>query len=80
MLSYKSLTTGDSQAPPSTVGEEGDSGADEVDLRGFRPAGGPFIIELIEMPPPAKTINNWTIRKGTESRKIKIVDKRKGVT
>lgn len=68
MLSYKSLTTGESEAPPSTVGEE--EGTDEVDLRGFRPAGRPFIIELIEMPPPAKTINNWTIRKGMESRKL----------
>ena len=74
------LTTGESQAPPSTVGEERDSGTDEVDLRGFRPAGGPFIIELIEMPPPAKTINNWTIRKGTECRKLSVDKNRKGAT
>ena len=39
-------------------------GNDEVNLRGHLPAGGPIIIQLLEMPPQAKSINNWTIRKG----------------
>ena len=37
---------------------------DEIDLRAFRPAGGPILLELLEMPPQPKVINNWTIKKG----------------
>ena len=37
---------------------------DEVDLRAYRPAGGPIILHALELPPQPKTINNWTIMKG----------------
>ena len=60
--------TGQSQAPPTSEGEGGEGGdvSDEVDLRGFRPAGGPIMLQLLEMPPTSKSINNWTIRKGND--------------
>ena len=68
------LHIGSSQTLPSSGGEAGeasDSGEagggpreDEVDLRSHRPAGGPILFQLIEMPPQPKSINNWTIRKG----------------
>ncbi len=40
--------------------------ADEVNLRSLRPACGPIIFELLQMPPQPKTVNNWTFRKGTQ--------------
>ena len=39
---------------------------DEVDLREYHPAGGPIIIQLLALPPPPKTINNWTMSQGEE--------------
>ena len=48
----------------SSVAPESADGNDEVNLRGSLPAGGPIIFQLLEMPPQAKSINNWTIRKG----------------
>ena len=64
--------------PPSTAGngdgdsvkvDEGGGGdglmaEDEIDLRAFRLAGGPILLELLEMPPQPKVANNWTIKKG----------------
>ena len=35
-----------------------------MDLRAYRPAGGPILVRLLEMPPPPKMTNNWTIRRG----------------
>lgn len=58
------MITGSSSVVPVSV--EGDGVDDEVNLRGFLPAGGPIILQLLEMPPQAKSINNWTIRKGTK--------------
>lgn len=60
------MHAGQSQVPSISESdrEKGGEVTDEVDLRGFRPAGGPIIIELLEMPPQAKAVNNWTIRKG----------------
>ena len=37
---------------------------DEIDLRHYRPAGGPVIVTILELPAPPKTIGQWTIRKG----------------
>ena len=37
---------------------------DEVDLRRYRPAGGPIILSVLELPAPPKTVGQWTIRKG----------------
>ena len=37
---------------------------DEIDLRSFKPAGGPILLQALELPPQAKTIRNWTIKKG----------------
>jgi hypothetical protein len=37
---------------------------DEVDLRSYRPAGGPILLHAIELPPQAKSTGNWTVRKG----------------
>ena len=48
----------------SSVAPESADGSDEVNLRGSLPAGVPIIFQLLEMPPQAKSINNWTIRKG----------------
>jgi len=47
-------------------GVKSDSGGeeDEVDMRAYRPAGGPILLQLLEMPPPPKMTNNWTIRRG----------------
>ena len=45
-------------------GECGGGEEDEVDLRAYQPAGGPILVRLLEMPPPPKTTNNWTIRRG----------------
>lgn len=37
---------------------------DEVDLRAYRPAGGPILLQALELPPQPKTVNNWIIKKG----------------
>ena len=37
---------------------------DEVDLRQYRPARGPIVLTLVELPPSSKTIGQWTIQKG----------------
>eukprot|EP00731_Ephydatia_muelleri_P006041 Em0003g289a len=36
---------------------------DEVDLRTWRAARGPIVMELLELPALAKVVNNWTIKK-----------------
>ena len=36
---------------------------DEVDLRAFRAARGPIVMELLELPALAKVVKNWTIKK-----------------
>ena len=50
---------GDGGVKSDSSGEE-----DEVDMRAYRPAGGPILLQLLEMPPPPKMTNNWTIRRG----------------
>ena len=40
----------------------------EVDMRSFRPAGGPILLNILELPPQPKVINNWTIKNGMEYR------------
>lgn len=48
--------------------EEGrDSEEDEVDLRRYRPAGGPIVLTLLELPPPPKNTGQWTIRRGSNN-------------
>ena len=37
---------------------------DEIDLRRYRPAGGPIVMTILELPPPPKTVGQWTIRRG----------------
>ena len=45
--------------------EEGrDSEEDEVDLRRYRPACGPIVLTLLELPSPPKNAGQWTIRRG----------------
>ena len=39
---------------------------DEVDLRRYRPAGGPIVLSILELPPPPKSVGQWTIRRGVE--------------
>ena len=40
-----------------------DSEEDEVDLRRYRPAGGPIVLTLLELPSSSKTVGQWTIRR-----------------
>jgi len=37
---------------------------DAIDLRAFRPAGGPLILQAFELPPQPKRVKTWTIKKG----------------
>ena len=37
---------------------------DEIDMRHYRPAGGPIVMTILELPPPPKTVRQWTIRRG----------------
>ena len=37
---------------------------DEVNMRQYRPAGGPIVLTLLELPPPPKSTGQWTIRRG----------------
>ena len=37
---------------------------DEVDLRRYRPAGGPIVLNILELPAPPKNVGQWTIRRG----------------
>ena len=44
--------------------EEEEMEEDEIDLRSHGPAGGLVVMEILELPLPAKTVGQWTIRKG----------------
>ena len=43
-----------------------------MDLRAYRPAGGPVMLQLLEMPAQPKShTNNWTVRKSqSESERV----------
>lgn len=36
-------------------------------MRRYRPAGGPIIVSILELPAPPKNVGQWTIRKGINS-------------
>ena len=44
--------------------EEEEMEEDEIDLRSHGPAGGLVVMEILELPSPAKTVGQWTVRKG----------------